>query len=318
MPSIRSGSTPASSAASSTCARQRSTRRAVASDPARALHVDHVAVARRRARLELVLAVRPRTPRGRPRGRAGCSSAGRRRGAAGSGNAAARGEHQRGRRDGDARPSGCQGTQGAPSHTSITAAADPQELGLLAAGGRAVPRRAVRVLALARRRVRDRRRRDAGVPEHERGAAERDTPSMRGMPKYGSTSCGGPGASAGQRTAAPIVRASTSAVTFATWWSPNATCSSTSCARRARQRVGRHVVRVAVRLAAVPEQLDQRQEQRPLELVRVVVVEPERACPRPRSRPSRTGRSRPSGAAASSSSSRARRARRARSRARAR
>ena len=41
---------------------------------------------------------------------------------------------------------------------------------------------------------------------------------------------------------------------------------------RARQRVAGHVERVAVRLAAVPEQLDQREEERPLELVRVRVV----------------------------------------------
>ena len=39
------------------------------------------------------------------------------------------------------------------------------------------------------------------------------------------------------------------------------------------QRVAGHVVRVAVRLAAVPEVLDQREDQRPLELVRVVRVQ---------------------------------------------
>ena len=43
--------------------------------------------------------------------------------------------------------------------------------------------------------------------------------------------------------------------------------------RRVRQRVAGHVVRVAVGLAAVPEGLDQGQDQRPLELVRVVRVE---------------------------------------------
>ena len=54
-------------------------------------------------------------------------------------------------------------------------------------------------------------------------------------------------------------------------------CSSTWCGGVFGQRVVGHVVGVAVGLAAVPEQLDQRQDQRPLELVRVVLVEAERA-----------------------------------------
>ena len=43
--------------------------------------------------------------------------------------------------------------------------------------------------------------------------------------------------------------------------------------RRARQRVARHVERVAVGLAAIPEHLDQAEDQLPLELVRVRRVE---------------------------------------------
>ena len=72
---------------------------------------------------------------------------------------------------------------------------------------------------------------------------------------------------------APIVRASTSVATLATWWSPNAMCSSTVCARRVRVRVVGHVPGVAVRLAAIPERLDQRQQQRPDQLVRVGRIE---------------------------------------------
>ena len=54
--------------------------------------------------------------------------------------------------------------------------------------------------------------------------------------------------------------------------------------RRVRQRIVGHVVRVAVRLAAVPEHLHEREDQRPLELVRVVVVEAEGGIDRPRER----------------------------------
>ena len=43
-----------------------------------------------------------------------------------------------------------------------------------------------------------------------------------------------PGSTAGGRMRAPIVRASTSVATLATWWSPNAMCSSTLCAGRVR------------------------------------------------------------------------------------
>ena len=61
---------------------------------------------------------------------------------------------------------------------------------------------------------------------------------------------------------APIVRASTSACQVVTWWSPKPTFISTSCGGRVRQRVVGHPVRVAVRLAAVPEHLDQRERER--------------------------------------------------------
>ena len=89
-----------------------------------------------------------------------------------------------------------------------------------------------------------------------------------GMPNCGSDrSCGrGP---VGGHARAPIVRASTSAVTLATWWSPRATCSSTLCARRAGQRVVRHVVGVPVGVAAIPQHLDHREQERALEQVRV-------------------------------------------------
>ena len=68
---------------------------------------------------------------------------------------------------------------------------------------------------------------------------------------------------------APIVRASTSAAKWVTWWSPSATFIRTRCAGVFGERIARHPVCVAVRLATVPEHLDQRQRQRALGLVRI-------------------------------------------------
>ena len=95
---------------------------------------------------------------------------------------------------------------------SIDPAADLQELGLLGPGDGGVPRVAVRVGARARRGVVRRRRGRAAVPDHEGGPACTGTPAIGGIPKNGSTSLWRPGSSAGVRTAAPIVRASTSVV----------------------------------------------------------------------------------------------------------
>ncbi len=49
------------------------------------------------------------------------------------------------------------------------------------------------------------------------------------MPHSGSRSGERPGASGVAFVCAPIVRASVSAETLATWWSPKATCMSTWC-----------------------------------------------------------------------------------------
>ena len=85
-----------------------------------------------------------------------------------------------------------------------------------------------------------------------------------------------PGSSAGLRSGAPIVRASTSVATLATWWSPNAISISTLCAGVSGSGSVVMWSRVAVRLAAVPHHLDHRQEQRPLALDRIGRVEDQR------------------------------------------
>ena len=67
---------------------------------------------------------------------------------------------------------------------------------------------------------------------------------------------------------APMVRASTSAWYCVTWWSPNATCRSTTC-RGVPGSGSSHVLRHAVGLAAVPQHLHEVEGQRALLLVRV-------------------------------------------------
>ena len=52
---------------------------------------------------------------------------------------------------------------------------------------------------------------------------------MLGIPNSGVLSVERPAATAGRYAEAPIVRASTSDMTLATWWSPTATCRSTVC-----------------------------------------------------------------------------------------
>ena len=147
---------------------------------ARALRVHHVAVPGRGAPLELVLASAARTRTGRPRSRAGCSSAGRRRGAAGSRRGGAGEQHEEDQATACVHAaSGCQGTQGAPSQTSITLPPTRRNSDFCRRAAGAVARRAVRVLALARGRVRGGRRRDAGVPQDHRRAAERERVEVR-------------------------------------------------------------------------------------------------------------------------------------------
>ena len=65
-----------------------------------------------------------------------------------------------------------------------------------------------------------------------------------------------PGSSAGGSARAPIVRASTSAARVGDLVVAERHVHQHRVRRRVRQRVGRHVLRVAVGLAAVPEQLD--------------------------------------------------------------
>ena len=76
------------------------------------------------------------------------------------------------------------------------------------------------------------------------------------MPYSGRRSGLRPGSKTGVRTLAPIVRASTSVgdVGHLVVAERHRACS-TLCARRVGQRVVGHVLRVAVRLAAVPEHL---------------------------------------------------------------
>src|SRR5436190_19231440 len=64
----------------------------------------------------------------------------------------------------------------------------------------------------------------AGVPKSQISSTEPSNGEVgtAGMFHIGVTSLLRPGASAGWCTNAPIVRASVSVPTFATWWSPNA------------------------------------------------------------------------------------------------
>ncbi len=72
-----------------------------------------------------------------------------------------------------------------------------------------------------------------------------------------------PPASDGQLVEAPMVRASVSAATFDTWWSPNAMCMSTVWAGVPGSGIGGDVVGVAVGLGAVPLELDGHQPEQP-------------------------------------------------------
>ena len=121
-----------------------------------------------------------------------------------------------------------------------------QELRLLELRGRRAPRVLVRVLAeRAARSARGCRAAAPGCRCPRSPSPSRTTGGTASarMPQNGTTSGLRPGASAGCRMRAPIVRASTSAVTFATWWSPNATSQSTWCAGVPGIRVVGHVLR---------------------------------------------------------------------------
>jgi hypothetical protein len=114
----------------------------------------------------------------------------------------------------------------------------PERLGVFVAGGASVP--------------------SVSVPTVRTGPVSTSRLPIRQTGSCRSTGSSGTGATA-KRRQDPALRARRSSrlpltVVSDTWWSPNATCMSTVC--RGVLAAGRcHVVR-AVRLAAVPEQLD--------------------------------------------------------------
>ena len=69
------------------------------------------------------------------------------------------------------------------------------------------------------------------------------------------------------------MRASISLAQLVTWWSPNATVIRTEWRGVPGSGSARQVLRVAVRLAVVPQVLDEREQQRAIERVRVAAVE---------------------------------------------
>ena len=131
--------------------------------------------------------------------------------------------------------------------------------GVFVVGGGGVPRHSGAPRAAGRAQRPD-------VPDHERRVAVVGEAADRaGSRSRAARSACRPGSTAGRRRREPIVRASTSVATFATWWSPNERSWSTLCCGVFGSGSLGHVPGVAVRLAAVPEHLDQRQEQRALE-----------------------------------------------------
>ena len=107
--------------------------------------------------------------------------------------------------------------QGAPEHVSIKVPSGLQELRLLELRGRSAPRVLVRVRSRTPARVGARLPSGgAGLPLSQITIADpvHGRVGTARMPQYGTTSGLRPGASAGCRMRAPMVRASTSAVTF--------------------------------------------------------------------------------------------------------
>ena len=100
------------------------------------------------------------------------------------------------------------------------------------AGGRStrVARIASAGRSRPRRRVGDRRRRPRRCPRPPAPSRRTDSSGSPGCRSTGSRRSAARGRCAGGWIEAPIVRASISVATLATWWSPNATCSSTVCA----------------------------------------------------------------------------------------
>ena len=85
------------------------------------------------------------------------------------------------------------------------------------------------------------------------------------MPKNGTRSKLRPGSMAGVRRWAPIVRASTSAAHLRDLVVAQRNVQHHLVLRRVPQRIVGDVVGVAVGIGTVPERLDHRQDQRPLE-----------------------------------------------------
>ena len=150
-------------------------------------------------------------------------------------------------------------------------------------GSRPEPRR--RVADRRRRRPQARRRaggaaarrpQRADVPHDERAAAVDSPGRAAGSPRRAARRrCGrgrAPASAGARRSSAPRP----AVVTFATWWSPKAMWSSTRVRGRVRVGVAREVLRRSRRGRRGPTALDQRQDQRPLELVRVGRVEQRR------------------------------------------
>ena len=174
--------------------------------------------------------------------------------------------------------------QGPPPQTSMRLPSKLQEGRLLLARERRAARTAVGVVALVRRGVRERRRRGAPllvahepdrprVPDHHSRAAERTRRQRRhaevGLHVEVASRVGDRAVDARADRASlhldghvgHLVVAERGMQQHLMRWG-------------VRVRIAGHVVRVSVRLGAIPVELHQREDQRPLELVRVVLVEP--------------------------------------------